>query len=158
MLIFCIWVGFDRNNKFIQYFWVTYSKSHPRWVGCKNLIEGAPMGGDLVIFWLTGWVPPQPLHYEKQCPPKFSKLTRILDSFTKNSPERLYHLHSFACLAVQDYDWNLQNKFGYWWLLQFLSVVCPLNLSLCFYTFSSMFSHLVFINFLFTHTHTYIYI
>ena len=150
MLIFCIWVGFDRNNKFIQYFWVTYSKSHPRWVGCKNLIEGAPMGGDLVIFWLTGWVPPQPLHYEKQCPPKFSKLTRSLDSFTKNSPERLYPLNSFLCLALHYYDWNLQDKFGYWLLLQFFSLVSPLKLSLCFYTFSNMFWHLVFINLLFT--------
>ena len=128
MLIFCLCVDFNRNNKLIQKFQVAYSNSHPWWVGCKNPVEGTLMGGDLVNFWLMEGVPPQPTHYGKHHDPKIS-------------PERLYHLNLFFCLAVQDYDWNLQDKFGYWLLLQFFSVVCPLKLNLCFYTFSNMFWH-----------------
>ena len=156
MLIFCIWLGFDRNSKFIQFFWVTYSNSHPRRVGSKNLVEGTLMGGDLVIFWLTWEVPPQPIHYGKHCPPQnFLSKSESLIHLQRISPERNYHLNSFFCLAVQDYDWNLQSKFGYWWLLQFFSVVCSLNLSLCFYKFSIMFWHLGLMNLLFTYIYIY---
>ena len=108
------------------------------------------MGGDFVTFLIDGGstTPTHPL-WKTLCPQNYLSNQNSW-FFYKKFSRRLYPLNSFLCLALHYYDWNLQDKFGYWLLLQFFSLVSPLKLSLCFYTFSNMFWHLVFINLLFT--------
>ena len=74
--------------------------------------EGTLMGGDLVIFWLMEEYHPNLPIMENTVAPKFSKPIRMLDSFTKNFSRMALSFEFIFCLAVQDYNWNLQNKFG----------------------------------------------
>ena len=109
-------------------------------VGCKNSVEGTLKGGDLVFFLVDrAEYHPNPPIMENTVLPKFSKPVGMLDSFTKYFSRKTLSFEFVFCLVVQDYDSNLQNKFGYRWLLQFSPVVCPLKLSLCFYTFPNIF-------------------
>ena len=78
------------------------------------------MGGDLVIFWLMEEYHPNLPIMENTVAPKFSKPIRMLDSFTKNFSRMALSFEFVFCLAVQDYDWNLQNKF---WLLMAFAVL-----------------------------------
>ena len=65
---------------------------------------------------------------EKPAAPKFSKLIRILDSFTWNFSGKTLSFEVIFCLAVQHYDWNLQNKF---WLLIIVGVQQNLQIVIC---------------------------
>ena len=62
----------------------------------------------------------------------------------------LYHLQSFFVWQFRIMTEALKKSFRYWWLLHFFTIMCPLKSNLCFYTFSNMIRHLVFINLLFT--------
>ena len=53
------------------------------WLGCKNLMKGTLMGGDLVIFWLMGEYHPNPPSMENIAAQKFSNPIRMLNPFTK---------------------------------------------------------------------------
>ena len=83
-------------------------------------MERTLMGGDLVIFWLMEEYHPNRSITENTVAPKFSKPIRMLDSFTKNFSRMALSFEFVFCLAVQDYDWNLQNKF---WLLMAFAVL-----------------------------------
>ena len=101
------------------------------------------MGRDLVMLWLIGeYPPPNPSFMKNTVAPKFSKPIRMLDSFTKNFSGMALSFEFVFCLAVQDYDWNLQNKFWLLMAFQFLTSVCPLKSSLCFTHFQICFSTL----------------
>ena len=68
------------------------------------------MGQDLVIIWLMGEYHPNLRIMKNTVAPKFSDPIRMLDSFTKDFSRMALSFIVFY-LAVQDYDWNLQNQF-----------------------------------------------
>ena len=108
------------------------------------------MGGDLVIFWLMGEYHPNRSITENTVAPKFSKPIRMLDSFTKNFSRMALSFEFVFFWQFRIMIETYRMSFGYWWLLQFFTSVCPLKSRLCFYTFSNIFRHLFFINLLFT--------
>ena len=83
-------------------------------------MEGTLIDGDLVIFWLMGEYQPNSPIMENTVAQNLSKSIRMLHSFTKNF-SRMALLFKFVFrLAVQDYDWNVQNQF---WLLMAFAVL-----------------------------------
>ena len=71
---------------------------------------------------IDGGVPPPTRPVWKTLWPKnFLSQPGCLTLLRKSSPERLYYLNLCYCLAVPDYDSNLQNKF---WLLMAFAVLC----------------------------------
>ena len=116
----------------------------------KKLVEGTLIGRDLVIFWLMGSTTPSRPLLEILWPKHFLSQSECLVLLQKISLEWLYYWNSFFVWEFRIIVESYRISFGYWWLWQFFIRVCPLKSSLCFYTFSNMFRHLVFINLLFT--------
>ena len=81
--------------------------------------------------WWGSTIPTRPVWKTLQ-PKNFLSQSGCLILLRKSSPERLYHLNLFFCLAVPDYYWNVQNKV---WLLMAFAVLCKcvfLNVKLIF--------------------------
>ena len=69
------------------------------------------MGRDLIIFWLMGSSTTTHSLWKTLWQQNFLNKSECLIILQKDSLEWLYHLNFFFCLAVQDCDWNLQNRF-----------------------------------------------
>ena len=80
----------------------------------------------------------------------FLSQSKCLILFHKSYLECLYHLQSLFVWQFRIMTEALKKSFRYWWFLHFFTSMCPLKSNLCFYTFSNMIRHLVFINLLFT--------
>ena len=108
------------------------------------------MGRDLIIFWLMGSSTTTRSLWKTLWQQNFLNKSECLILLQKDSLEWLYHLNFFFVWQFRIVTETYRIGFAYWWLLQLFTSVCRLKSSLCFYTFSNMFRHLVFINLLFT--------
>ena len=84
------------------------------------------VGGDLVMFWMIGGIPPQPTQNGKPFGPEFSRPIRLLDSFTRNFFRKTLPFEFIFCMTVQHHDLNLKNKF---WLLKTFEVLSRYSFS-----------------------------
>ena len=108
--------------------------------------------------WWENTNPTHPL-WKTLWPQNFLSQSECFTLLQKISLEWLYYLNSFFVWQFRIMIETYRISFGCWWLLQFFTSVCPLKSNLCFYTFSNIFRHLVFINLIFMlYIYIYIYI